>query len=436
LPSLAPHATSHLGVVHHFLVPYLRTGFHASATIGGQAPFAVTNIDAPFYRYFNVTTPADDGAGSLRQAIVDANANCFFAPDVKPYPCKIAFQIGEAVPASGWITIEPESPLPEIVATDVTVDGESQTAIADSNPQGPEVFLLGDRAGVIDGLRFRGIRVLLRGLAIGGFAQNGVLVQTGGDIRSNYLDSSGSGGAIRNNYLGVDPTGRLAVPNGLRGLMSRSGLEVIGNVISGNSRSGIFMVFGDGAVISGNRIGVAAASNDPLPNGASGIFVGGERNFVMEARISDNVIGNSGDFGIAMGSTTATVQRNTIFNSGHGGIDVGLDGPTSAGTPAITSVHYDATKDQTVIEGTASAPVPGFTTVYIYANHNVGTDGFAEGEQFLGSVKVTGYVSAFTFAAPGDLRDLYVDAYSILRVDYGDAAWDTTSEFCRPLHAE
>jgi hypothetical protein len=422
IPSLGPHVTSRIEIVHHFFAPYLRTGFVAYATIGNQ-PSGGASLDAAFYRYSTVTTASDDGPGSLRQAIADVNANCSFAVNVKSYPCKIAFQIGDALPTEGWFTIAPESPLPAIVANDVAVDGESQTAIADSNPLGPEIFLLGEDAGAIDGLRFRGSRLLLRGLAIGGFAQNGLLVQ--------------GNGAILNNYLGVDPTGRRAVPNGLRGLMASGSLQVIGNVISGNRRSGIFFAneSGPGVTVTNNRIGVAAATDDPLPNGASGIFFG---ELSRPALVSDNVIGNSGDFGIAIARTSQIgATHNRIFNSGQSGIDVGLDGPTSdAYTPSITSVHYDAATGTTTISGTTFSRTPGFTIVEFYANKSVNAAGFAQAEDYLGSVKVPADTTPFTFTVARDLRGLFVDAAAVIQIypwDIGETIRQVTTELGRAV---
>jgi len=51
---------------------------------------------------FPVTTTADSGPGSLRQAILNANAN--------PGPDQITF----AIPGGGLHTITPPSPLPTI----------------------------------------------------------------------------------------------------------------------------------------------------------------------------------------------------------------------------------------------------------------------------------------------------------------------------------
>ena len=70
------------------------------------APFAAAAT-------FTVTTTADTGAGSLRQAILDANAAA--GPDT------IQFSV---VP-SGTITIQPASALPQILE-EVVIDGTTQ----------------------------------------------------------------------------------------------------------------------------------------------------------------------------------------------------------------------------------------------------------------------------------------------------------------------
>src|SRR5260370_39466387 len=67
---------------------------------------------------FVVTNTADSGPGSLRQAILDANA--------KPGPDVIAFSIG-----SGVQTISSLSPLP-FVTDPVIIDGTRQPGFTDS----------------------------------------------------------------------------------------------------------------------------------------------------------------------------------------------------------------------------------------------------------------------------------------------------------------
>ena len=65
---------------------------------------------------FTVTTPADTGAGSLREAI--ASANALGGADT------IAFSI-----ASGGTTIAPAAPLPAI-SSPLTIDGTTQPGFA------------------------------------------------------------------------------------------------------------------------------------------------------------------------------------------------------------------------------------------------------------------------------------------------------------------
>jgi hypothetical protein len=79
---------------------------------------------------FIVTNTNDSGMGSLRQAILDANAS--------PGLDTIAFQIG----AGGVQTIRPASPLPQI-SDPVNVDGTTQPGFAGS----PLIVLNGSQAG-------------------------------------------------------------------------------------------------------------------------------------------------------------------------------------------------------------------------------------------------------------------------------------------------
>ncbi len=66
---------------------------------------------------FTVTTTADNGPGSLRQAILDANAN--------PGPDTIDFAIG-----TGMQTVAPLSPMPTI-SDPVVIDGWTQPGFID-----------------------------------------------------------------------------------------------------------------------------------------------------------------------------------------------------------------------------------------------------------------------------------------------------------------
>src|SRR5207244_6377745 len=97
------------------------------------------------YRTFLVTITADTGVGSLRNAIVEANAACmrrtpFLPPDP---PCAVQFNIAESSPRP-WNTIRLRSPLAPIHAASLRIDGATQAAFSGiPNPDGPSIEISG-----------------------------------------------------------------------------------------------------------------------------------------------------------------------------------------------------------------------------------------------------------------------------------------------------
>jgi len=403
---LAAHAKSDVTITAHFDAGHYGFRFFVS-------PKTVTG-EATFYREYPVTTSADGGPGSLRQAILDTNAECAAAP------CRIDFEISEPLPAAGWFTIAPASPLPWVLAPEIVIDGERQTAITgNTNPRGPEIFLDGRGVTIADGLIVSGNKATVRGLAIGGFPANGLLV-----LHSVML--------IEHNDIGTDPTGTVPVPNGLRGIMGDGfGAEIRGNVLSHNRRSGVFLWHN--ANIHDNRI---------ESNGASGIFLGGQTVFDYST-VTGNIITGNGDFGIAAPRRNVVeVRANTIAHNAGGGIDIGLDGRTlesndfllgPVSAPHIDSARFDATSGDTIIEG----PIPfAFSqiTLYLYANTTLDHDGFAEGERFLGTPQFA--AGRFTLRVHEDLRGLFIDGNTIGTTVNSEVPARGTSEFGLPVRVE
>src|SRR5262245_52208168 len=97
---------------------------------------------------FLVDTIADSGPGSLRQAIVDANAT--------PGPSTIVF----AIPGAGVHRIAPAGPLPAMTHA-MLIDGTSQPGYAGT----PLIELTGQTAG----LTITGSEVSVQGLVAGVF---------------------------------------------------------------------------------------------------------------------------------------------------------------------------------------------------------------------------------------------------------------------------
>ena len=346
--------------------------FTATATEREPDSDPATNTSSALTRLWftiYVTTTADSGAGSLRQAILDANASS----DLQP---AIAFRIDEPS-TTPWKTIRLTSPLPTVTAYSVRIDGATQAGFfGDANPGGPEIEISG--GGSVDGhgLLLATCGAEVANLAIGGFLRNGLSVTAPSSVCTSYYSTE-----LHDLFIGTDPTGSFAHPNA-RGIgtsvpngndFNTTGLptNIARCVISGNTFSGIFGLSGR-LNISNNRIGVKASSDEPLPNGNSGVFigtggygsvVGGDPFPVFHDFVSGaNVIAFNGETGVAIaaGVKDVAVRNNRIWSNRLLGIDVGLDGPTasSPGTfgdpvnaPVLTIAHFDPVSNKTIIEG-------------------------------------------------------------------------------------
>lgn len=366
------------------------------ARTGGQMVFGLRR---------NVTTAGDEGPGSLREVIKEVNTLC--EPAV---PCVIGFNIAQPVPAEGWYTIRPLTPLPDVTLTKVTLEGATQTALTgDTNPRGPEIFLDGSALTSGNGLVLRGENVFVHDLAIGNFPDNGIYIEP----RTNRYNGTYT---ISRNYIGLDPTGTRAMPN-LRGVASNGGtIALANNVISGNRYSAVFIWESHYFTCVDSRIGVAAASDDPIPNGSSGIFVRyANQGMLSRLSISGNVIANNGHFGVSYPrSVGVLVGKNRIFDNANGGVDIDLDGPTSVKTPRIERAYFDG--EDTIIEGMLPARVTGSQSstyaVLLYANTKLEAGGYAEGERFIGEANGDA-AGRFTFRYDGDLRGLFVNGMTL-----------------------
>ena len=418
---------------------------------GGLIPFELRvhadepDFDVPFdkpasallYRTFLVTTSADDGDGSLRAAISAANAAVCYSTITEGSPiCAIQFNIGETS-ARPWKTIRLHSPLPFIGAYSLRIDGATQTAFSGvTNPDGPPIEISGGGTVEGDGLDAGTCGVTITHLAINGFLGNGISLR-------NFNGSSpfACKTSIEDNYIGTDPTGSVAVPNyrGIGTIQSNSpfpfGSIISGNVLSGNIRSGLFALAGNWEIRE-NRIGVKAHSDEPLPNGASGIYL--DRG-LYRSEVSFNVIAFDREMGIAIdpGTLYTNISYNRIWGNGGLAIDDGLDGPSVAvmgdngpiKVPVLTSAVYDPAKNQTTIHGNASG------SIEVFASDAAGPEGTGDAQRWLASSSGGG---DFALTVPGDLRGQWVSAtvtaYAAKYNPYPDVfSYVRTTELSRAL---
>lgn len=252
---------------------------------------------------YTVTNVADAGAGSLRQALLDANAN--------PGLDEIHFNI----PGSGVHAIAVASTLPGI-SSPVVIDGYTQpgsavnTAGLGTNAQlrievrpgspgtsGGFILLVGSGGSTI------------RGLVVNSFAPAQITVTAGS-----------SDCVVSGNFIGTDATGTIGYPGSP---LTRSGLSVSGdrcriggpvnadrNLVSGLSNIGIY-ISGDDDVVQGNLVGTTASGGLALGNSV-GISVGATNPGVTTLNA---LIG-----GLNSGSTQ--VPRNVVSGNSSRGIEI------------------------------------------------------------------------------------------------------------------
>ena len=379
------------------------TFFQAGASLIGAVSmdFDLT----PLGRTFTVTNVEDGGAGSLRQALDDVNRECERAP------CMIAFAIEGPVPAEGWFTIRPQSPLPPITAPNLAINGGGRVMLDGSAlvSEGHGLFFTGGIPHVAD-------------LAIGNFPGNGIET---------------AGGYFRRNSLGVDPGGAPA-PNGLRGisLIGGSG-RIVDNVLRHNRRAGGFFWSSEEVLVYGNVV---------EDNGASGLFFHKPAISVRSPRAYDNAIARNAHAGIGTSLlATGNFAKNAFRDNAGQPIDVALDGATREtrqglpgqggrlGAPLVLNATWDGTA--TIVEGRIAArPTTVLTAevVYIYA----GPSGSEEVVAVLQPLHGFGS-NAFTARIEQDLRGRLVRASHYANFVYD---WDTpapaTSELSEPRRVE
>jgi len=386
---------------------------------GREADFDTTDNRArattQLYREFIVTHTGDSGDGSLRQSISAANAGC-----LDLFPCKVRFAIDSP---DAWKTIRPLTPLPVLTALDLAIDGGTQTARGDTNAAGPEIEINGSLTAEGDGLVIQTpCSSIISGLTINGFPGNGLVLDITRPCPGGFL--RGSSRTVTGNYIGTDPTGSVAVPNGLRGISSTwdegTGpvvpYGITGNVVSGNLRSGIFLWRGAWPVTR-NRIGVAAHMDAPLGNGASGVYIGP---LGKNTNLFENVIAYNGEAGIGRAASTSwtNLDGNSIYRNGGLAIDYNMDGVSlevpneygqPMGLPVIHSARYDAGTNKTLIEAVMPQKGRGIFGFYVsfYANDEPDPSGYGEGQRLLGGLRVQDE-KPFTFTVDGDLSGQWI----------------------------
>jgi hypothetical protein len=234
-----------------------------------------------------------------------------------------------------------------------------------------------------------------QGNVVGGTAPGAGNVISGNAEAGVEVDVGSHDNVIQGNWIGPDAKGTRARGNRVEGIVIKGGVNTLiggtepgaGNVISGNV-DGI-LIETDNNQVQGNLIGLDPAGTQPMPNKDVGIIVVGSNNLIGGTDPgAGNVIADSGSDGVYVPLASGNaIQQNSIFGNGRLGIDLGLYGNEDEPAPSLNSATTDG--ESTTITG-ALASVPDMTfTIEFYGNPDYDGTGFAQGEQFLGSLAVT-----------------------------------------------
>jgi parallel beta-helix repeat protein len=326
---------------------------------------------------YTVTNTNDAGTGSLRAAILYADAN----------PSTV---IGFNIPGTGVHTIRPTSSLPALLAS-TTIDGSTQLDYSYT----PLIALDGSAAGQVGGLTIFADGCSVKALTVSNFQGYGIGIYTAfNSLQHNVISGNtlndpnnlASGvliigraaqyNMVQDNYIGTDSSGGRALGNDVGVTVAGDaahntiGGEAfgLGNLIAGNRLNGVQLRDGASAnAVQGNAIGTNAFGG-ALPNGSDGVSIFGAAH--------DNVVGKfnyiSGNNGYGVHIDGSGTAHNLVRNN-----VIGANGLESPLPNAQGGVRIDGGASENTIGGQ-------FATSGNLISGNAGPSGAASGVAIAG----------------------------------------------------
>jgi hypothetical protein len=314
----------------------------ARTTVRARRPASRPRLEALEDRLapaiFTVANTNDSGSGSLRQAILNANA----APGLDT--------IDFAIAGSGVHTIVPLSALPAITDA-VTIDGTSQPGFTTT----PLIEIDGASAGAANGLAVTGGSSTIKDLVVNRFQYFGIALESNSNI-------------VEGCWVGTTNTGAAAAGNGFSGIFVNGNSNTIGgtiaafaNVVSANGFHGVQLQSGAADnIVEGNFIGTNAAGTAALGNSYDGLtlFLGANTNVIGGLSASAaNVISGNDRANISVlspGTTTNFIEGNKIGTNAAGSAAVAPTSLPPAGSTHGIGVWLLGGATDNLVGGTAS----------------------------------------------------------------------------------
>lgn len=315
--------------------------------------FAFTNAKAVIYQ---VTVTAFTGAGSISQAVTDANTSpgkdtiYFSIPGAGPFTIILTADLNitqsiliDGTTQTGYNSLAPKpvvelrnSPAMAIIinggASDIRALGINNCAMGivynTSNNRVSGCYIGLGLDGVTDnGNNGHGIIINpgCNGNIIGGTIPAERNIISGNNNGHAIIMTASSGNYIIGNYIGTNAAGTAAVANSFMGVqMDNSPNNTIGgasldssNIISGNGQNAVQIIGGDFNRILGNTIGLQADKSSALGNAGQGIYLNNSDYTQIGGigALSGNIISANNSIGINIENSIGTSIKSNIIGT-------------------------------------------------------------------------------------------------------------------------
>ncbi len=318
---------------------------------------------------FTVTNNANAGAGTFRQAILNANANA--GVDTIQF----------ALP-NGNTKISVSSALPWIEES-VVIDGTTQAGFS----QFPIVQIDGSETNDnSSGLVLNKGSSTIRGLSLTRFATGLWINSSGNVVSSNFLgiqpDQTAAGNRFNGLYIQSATnntiTRNVASANGTEGIRI-DGAQSTGNRLQGNAigtdASGLIAIAnqGDGVLFDSTGSNLLGTDGDGLNDAIEGNIISGNKGNglrlfkVSNARVSGNLIGTDMDGSAAIpnggeGIVIDGLAANTLVGTDGNGVSDAVEGNVISGNVG-NGVRMDGSIDSVIAGNLVGLSIDGSTTL-------------------------------------------------------------------------